>query len=99
MALKFDKPYLSCQIIDTGARYMPVQYAYGIKKGSPFFQLFHYHITKLQEMGTFNRYARSYGGSFQICPDYSGMPISSKQCFTAFIIMISGVSAGMVCLG
>ena len=97
MALKSDKSYLSCQIIDTRTKYMPVQYAYGIAKGSPFFQLFDHHIQKLKETGVFHRYAQSYGGQFQICPDISGMPISTNQSFTAFMVIFMGMAICMVC--
>ena len=97
MALKTDKSYVSCQIIDTGPKYMPVQYAFGIAKGSPFFQLFYYRIQKLKETGVYHRYAQSYGGQFQICPDSSGMPISPNQSFTAFMVIILGMGICMVC--
>ena len=99
MSLKFEEIYLSCQILDTGTTYMPVQYAWAIRKDSPFFQLFDYHIRTLQETGTFQRYVRSYAGQIQVCPDYSGTPITSTQSFSAFIIMVTGVGISMICLG
>ena len=98
MALKYDEAYVSCQIVDTGTKYMPVQYAYGIRKGSPFFQLFYYHIRKLKESGVFHKHAKSYEGQSQQCPDYSGMPISSKSSFTAFLVMLTGMGISIMCL-
>ena len=92
-------PYITCQVVVTGMKYFPVQLAYAIPKNSPFYGAFHYHISKLKEIGTIKRYVDSYEGLDQVCPDYSGKPLPSSQCFTAFLVMIFGVANSALWLG
>ena len=98
MALKYEEQYVSGQIVDTGPKYMPVQYAYGIRKSSPFFQMFHYHIKKLKETGIFHKHATSYEAISQKFPNHSGIPISSKQSFTAFFVILMGIGGSFILL-
>ena len=99
MALKYDEAYVTCQIVDIGTKYMPVQYGYGIRKGSPFYQLFYYYIRTLKETGVFHKHAKSYEGQSQQCPDYGRMPLSSKSTFTAFLVMLTGMGISVIFLG
>ena len=89
-ASKEYEPYLTCKVIDTGVKYFPVAFAYAMPKNSPFYAAFHYHISKLKEIGAIKKSIDAYEAEAQVCPDYSGKPLSSGQCFTAFIILIIG---------
>ena len=93
-----DRAFLNCDIIDIPVPYNPVQLAYAIKKQSPYFDLFWYHMMKLQENGDFDITLQHYETQNQICPDYSGEPIKFGQCFTAFLVLIGGLICGFVLL-
>ena len=99
MALKYDEAYISCQIVDIATKYMPVQYGYGIRKGSPFYQMFYYYIRTLKETGVFHKHSMFYEGQPQQCPDFSRMPISSKSTFTAFLVVLIGMGISIIFLG
>lgn len=98
-ALKSTAPYLACEIVDTGIKYFPVQDTYAMPKQSQFFRAFYYHINSLKETGTVQRYSESYQEQYQVCPDYSGMPITGVQCFTAFIVLVIGATISFLWLG
>ena len=101
MSLKYDESFISCQILNTGniIKYFPSKYAFPIKKNSPFYQAFVYHITKMKETGRLQRLFKLYEVHDQVCPDLSGMPLSSKQCFTAFGILALGLGLSILWLG
>lgn len=99
MSLKQSEAYITCQIVDTGVIIHPVQYAYAIQKYSPFYQAFHYHMSKIKETGTRQRYLEYYKAKDQMCADYSGVPISRGQCFSVFIVLIVAVCGSILCLG
>ena len=101
MSLKYDESFISCQILNTGKniKYLPSKYAFPIKKHSPFYQAFDYHITKMKETGRIQRLFKMYEVHDQVCPDSSGMPLSTKQCFTAFGILAFGAILSILWLG
>ena len=70
-----------------------------MQKDSPFYWLFHYHITKMKETGTLNEIQNKYSNKGQICPDKSGEPLDMNQCFCAFIVIAVGGALGMIFLG
>ena len=98
-ASKKYEPYLSCAVVDTGVPYFAVAFAYAIQKNSPFYAAFHYHISKLIEIGTIQKSIEANEGEGQVCPDYSGKPLSAGQCFTAFIILIGGAGISALWFG
>ena len=101
MSLKYDESFISCQILNTGnsIKYLPSKYAFPIKKNSPFYDAFAYHITKMKETGMVQRLFQLYDVQDQRCPDLSGMPLSSNQCCTAFGILAFGVCLTILWLG
>ena len=70
-----------------------------MQKDSPFYWLFHYHITKMKESGTLSEILNKYATKGQICPDESGEALGMNQCSFAFIIIASGGALGMIMLG
>ena len=76
-----------------------IQLAYAIQKESPFYWLFHYHITKMKESGTLNEIQNKYSSQGQICPDKSGEALDMNQCFSAFIIIVAGLALALIFLG
>ena len=95
---KVDNAFLNCDIINIPVPYNPVLLAYAIKKQSPYFNVFWYHMMKLQENGDFDITVQRYETQNQICPDYSGEPIKFGQCFTAFLVLMGGLICGFVLL-
>ena len=89
-SMKSYDAYFSCKIVDTGVSFYQEQLAFAMPKKSPYFDLFHFHINRLKENGKMQRYRQLYEGRQQMCPDYSGQPISMMQCFTTFLIITSG---------
>ena len=96
--VKATQPYLDCRIVDTGLPVYSSQLAWTMQKQSPFYQTFNYHVKKLKEIGAVQRYAKKYEGEDQVCPDYSGKPLTFKQCFTAFVILITGIIGCLIWL-
>ena len=87
--------YINCTIIDIGTPVQTSQLAWAVEKRSHFYGTFRYHLTKLKEIGAVHRYYKTYEIQHQLCPDYSGNPLSVKQCITAFNVLITGV---LLCL-
>ena len=92
-------PYLTCKVVDTGVQFFPVAFAYAMPKNSPFYAAFHYHISQLKAIGTVQRAVEAYESESQVCPNYSGMPLSISQCFTAFLFLLIGVGISTLWLG
>ena len=55
-------------------------------------------LSELIEKGQWNAIVNKYTAQPQVCPDMSGMPIEFANCFTAFLILISGAILGLLCL-
>ena len=70
--------------------------AYAMKKDSPFYWAFNYHINQMKESGTFKKIENSYSGEGQVCADVSGKPLDMNQCFTAFFVMGVGGGFGLI---
>ena len=96
--VKYTQPYLDCRIVDTGLPVYSSQLAWTMQKQSPFYGSFNYHLNKLKEIGAVQRYAKKYEMEDQVCPDYSGKPLALKQCFTAFVILITGIIGCLIWL-
>jgi ABC-type amino acid transport substrate-binding protein len=97
-SIKKYREYLTCDILDTGVSFYQEQLAFAIRKNSPYFEAFSFHINRLKESGDIGRYDGIYGRQKQVCPDYSGKPISIKQCFTSFISIIIGFGVSLLWL-
>ena len=89
-SVKSYNAYFSCMIVDTGVSFYHEQLAFAMPKKSPYLELFYVNINRLKESGKMQRYKKLYEESPQICPDFSGKPISIKQCFTSLIIITAG---------
>ena len=96
--IKEYKEYLSCKIVDTGISLYREQLAFAMQKNSPYFEAFSFHINRMKESGYVQRHLEKYEHPPQVCPDYSGNPISLKQCFTTFFVIITGVIVSSVWL-
>ncbi len=40
-----------------------------------------------------------YRNDPQVCPDYSGKPLGFSQTFTAFLVLLGGLTVGSLLLG
>ena len=96
--IKTDDAYRKCHIVDTGIYMNPTQAADAMPKHSSFYGTFNYHVDRLKEIGAVQRYWGKYGGTDQVCPETSGKPLSMKQSFTVFLILITGALAGLILL-
>jgi hypothetical protein len=90
--------YINCQIINTGMPIYTTQLAWAIGKHSAVYGSFDYQIKKLRESGIINRLERKYKMKAQSCPDYSGKPLTIRQCIIAFGALISGTIASLLWL-
>ena len=77
-------------IVATPGKYFTRPYAWPFPKFSPFLDIFNFYISELIEKGQWNAIVNKYQGNPQVCPDLSGKPIDFSNCFTAFLILISG---------
>ena len=93
-----NESYLSCDVVDTGVNIRTTQLAWSVSKNSPFYSAFSYHLAKLQEIGGVDKYSEAYKESDKMCPYYSGKPLPIKQCYTAFIVLISGICSCLIWL-
>ena len=97
-ALRQHQAYIDCNIIDIGTSVYTAQLAWAVKKRSHLYRTFGYQIKKLKEIGAVQRYYKMYDTTKQVCPDYSGNPLSVKQCITAFKFMSAGILFGLLWL-
>ena len=69
------------------------------KQDSPFLPLFDHYLRLLLERGTINQIIQRYVTTEKpACSDTSGEPIGFDNCFTAFLVLLLGLAAGMVSL-
>ena len=87
--------YVECNIIDTGVTIQKAKLAWAIQKNSQFYSTFDYHIKRLKEIGSVQRFYEKYAPERQSCPDYSGNPIAMTQCFVAFKILAAGLTSSV----
>ena len=88
--------YRNCLIVDTGKPIYTSQLAWAVQKNSPFYSILRNRLQRLKEIGTVQRYDMKYKPREQVCPDYSGKPITIKQCITPFFILLSGFIASII---
>ena len=53
----------------------------------------------MKESGTLNEIQNKYSSLGQICPDKSGEALDMNQCFSAFIIIVTGLALALIFLG
>ena len=97
-ALRQHQAYIDCKIIDLGTSLYTAQWAWAVRKHSHFYRTFGHRIKKLKEIGALQRYYKMHDTTKQVCPDYSGYPLSVKQCITAFKFMSAGLLFGLLWL-
>jgi hypothetical protein len=49
----------------------------------------------MREKGILNQIFQKYESPQQICPNYSGKPIGFESCFTAFLVLLSGLGLSL----
>ena len=64
-----------------------VPMAWGFQKHSPYLQLFNYHLKRLEEQGSFEKFWLRNQPQIQVCPDGAGKPIGFDSCLTAFLAL------------
>ena len=79
-------------------RYESRSLSWAFQKNSPFLGLFNHFLIKMRDEGTLQKIIKSYLPPRQICPNYSGKPLTMRGCFTAFFIIIFGLSLAMISL-
>ena len=67
-----------------------------MQKDSPYYGIFNHYIHSKRQDGTLKKIMNSYKPPPQKCPDYSGKPSSLYSCFTAFVVIISGIVTSIV---
>lgn len=90
-AFRTYESYSACEIIDIPKRYDFKPYAYGFQKYSPYLGPFNYYLRQMREKGTTKKILDEHEPQPQVCPDFSGKPLGLESCFTAFLILISGL--------
>ena len=90
--------YLDCEITPLRQKYEYKPYAFAFQTDSPYLGLFNYYINRLRENGALERTKNEIEPSPQECPDQTGKALGMKNCFGAFLVMMSGFGAGLVVL-
>ena len=50
----------------------------------------------MRENGKLGKILLEYEASPQVCPDSSGLPLGFESCFTAFLLLLAGMSMGVI---
>merc|ERR1719445_1176647 len=87
--------YTDCKLIAIPAKYDFKPYAYGFQKDSPFLGVFNHYLKELREKGSLKQILKKYDSGGQVCPDMSGQPLGFESCFTAFLVLIAGLTIGL----
>ena len=90
--------YRNCLIMDTGKPIYTSQLAWAVQKNSPLYPILRDRLQRLKEIGTVQRYNMRYKPRAQVCPDYSGKPITIKQCIAPFFVLVTGFIASIIWL-
>ena len=90
--------YVSCKIIAIPAKYDFKPYAYGFQKDSPYLPLFNHYLKEMREKGSLKQILDKFAPPPQFCPDLTGQPLGFDSCFTAFLILIGGLTIGLILL-
>ena len=89
--------YVQCDMIDIpGIDYYLRDFAFPIAKGSQYFELLMYQMKILKERGIFAHLDEMYKARPQTCPGLSGEPLGFGQTFSAFILLLIGISTGLL---
>ena len=83
--------YKTCEVITLPAKYASIHVAYGYQKHSPYQGLFDYYIKEMKETGALKKILNKYETDTPVCPDGSGKPLGFESCFTAFLVLLSGI--------
>ena len=86
-------------IVATEGKYFKQPYGWPFPKFSPFLDVFNFYISEFIEKGSWDAITNKYAPKPQICPDNSGKPIDFSNCFTAFLILISGAVLALLLFG
>ena len=86
-------------IVATEGKYFKQPYGWPFPKFSPFLDIFNFYISEFIEKGSLDAITNKYAPKPQICPDNSGKPIDFSNCFTAFLILISGTVLALLLFG
>ena len=95
--IKMTKAYLSCKIVDIKPPIRKTYLAFATQKNSPLYPKFKHHINNLKEVGLVQKYIKSQRIEAQVCKDYSGEPVTIKQCYSAFQILVAGMIIVFCC--
>ena len=83
--------YKSCEIIDIPKAYDPKAFAYAFAKDSPYLPIFNYYLHLLRESGSINQIMERYvSDEAPACTESSGEALGFDNCFTAFILLLTG---------
>ena len=53
----------------------------------------------MKESGTLSEIQNKFSSQGQVCPDKSGEALDMNQCFSAFIIILTGLALALIFLG
>ena len=95
--IKMTQAYLSCQIVDIKPPIRKTHLAFATQKNSPLYPALRHHINNLKEFGLVQKYIKSHRMEAQVCKDYSGEPVTIKQCYSAFKILSVGMLISFCC--
>ena len=98
-SIRTSKEYQDCLIVATEGKYFKQPYGWPFPKFSPFLDIFNFYISEFIEKGSWDAITNKYAPKPQICPDNSGKPIDFSNCFTAFLILISGTVLALLLFG
>ena len=84
--------YKNCTIIGTPAKYGITHVAFIYQKDSPYQGIFDYYIKEMKEKGSLKQILNKYETDTPVCPDGSGKPLGFESCFTAFLVLLSGIN-------
>ena len=95
--IKMTQAYLSCKIVDIKPPIRKTHLAFATQKNSPLYPALKHHINHLKEFGLVQKYIKSHRMEAQVCKDYSGEPVTIKQCYSAFKILSVGMLISFCC--
>eukprot|EP00095_Tigriopus_kingsejongensis_P012527 maker-scaffold455_size166772-snap-gene-0.36 protein:Tk12527 transcript:maker-scaffold455_size166772-snap-gene-0.36-mRNA-1 annotation:"hypothetical protein L798_01404" len=89
--------YRRCKIIAVPKVYEKKVFAYAFQRDSPFLPLFNFNLKRMLERGSMNQVVEKYlSVAGQQCEDLSGAPLGFENCFTAFLVFLTGCFLGAV---
>ena len=90
--------FAKCHVMAIPSKICTMPMAFGFQKNSPYLPIFNFHIKKMIEKGTFDKFYQQFLPQPQVCPESAGKPLGFTSTLTGFLAYIAGIILGLIIL-